>query len=133
MDIDSPREITESREKEAEEATVLLVDDERLLREAYAELLEEKFTVIAVGDGEAALAAMTDDIDAIVLDRQMPGLSGDEVLERLRGDGYDVPVAIVSAINPDLEETEQQTDAYLFKPVNREELLAAVERLLLPR
>lgn len=123
----------DSAEEQPAETTatkVLLVDDERMLREAYADLLEEEFAVVTAGDGETALTAMTDDIDVVLLDRRMPGLDGADVLEKLREDGYDVPVIVVSAVNPDLEKMEQRVDAYLFKPVGREKLLTTVEQLL---
>jgi DNA-binding NtrC family response regulator len=114
----------------AGETTVLLVDDEQHLREAYADLLEKRFTVRTAADGEAALAAMTDDIDVLLLDRRMPGIDGADVLDELRKNGYDGPVVIVSAVDPLLQEIEQHVEEYLFKPVNRDELIGAVEQVI---
>ena len=117
----------------AGETTVLLVDDEQHLREAYADLLEKRFTVRTAADGEAALAAMTDDIDVLLLDRRMPGLDGADVLDDIRKNDYDGPVVIVSAVDPLLQEIEQHVEEYLFKPVNRDELIEAVEQVTPPQ
>lgn len=125
----SDTSVPEEQQDGAEGTTVLLVDDEQLLRQAYADSLKSEYIVITAENGEAALAAMNDDIDVVVLDRRMPGLGGTDVLERLRDNGYDVPVAVVSAIDPDGEEMDQQADAYLFKPVGREDLLTTIEQL----
>ena len=133
MNSDSSPEATERDRDEAWETTVLLVDDEQHLREAYADLLEKRFTVLTAADGEAALAAMTDNVDVLLLDRRLPGLDGADVLDELRKNGYDGPVVIVSAVDPLLQEIEQHVEEYLFKPVNRDELIEAVEQVTPPQ
>ncbi len=132
MNSDSSQ-ATERDRDEAWETTVLLVDDEQHLREAYADLLEKRFTVLTAADGEAALAAMTDNVDVLLLDRRLPGLDGADVLDELRKNGYDRPVVIVSAVDPLLQEIEQHVEEYLFKPVNRDELIEAVEQVTPPQ
>jgi DNA-binding NtrC family response regulator len=129
MDSDSSPGATERDRDEAGETTVLLVDDEQHLREAYADLLKEKFTVRTAADGEAALAAMTDNVDVVLLDRRMPGLDGADVLDDIRKNDYDGPVVIVSAVDPLLQKIEQHVEEYLFKPVNRDELIEAIEQV----
>jgi len=60
----------------------------------------------------------------------MPGLSGDETLERIREEGYDCLVAMVTAVEPDFEIITMGVDAYLTKPIDREALLETVDQLL---
>ncbi|MDS0298160.1 response regulator [Halogeometricum sp. S1BR25-6] len=118
-----------SRSK-SEERTVLVVEDDEDLLGTYELWLAgcEDVAVRTALDGEAALAAVDDDVDALVLDRRLPALSGPEVLNRLDGDR---PVVVVSAYQPDAHVCEDDVTAYLVKPVTRERFLDAVRRALL--
>jgi DNA-binding response OmpR family regulator len=60
----------------------------------------------------------------------MPGLSGDEVLERIRTNGLDCRVAMVTAVEPDFDILEMGFDSYLTKPVESEKLQKTVRNLL---
>lgn len=111
-------------------ATVLVVDDEERIVEAFELWLSEDYRVKTATGGEAALAAMDGGVDAVLLDRQMPGLSGDELLERFREAGYDCPVAMVTGRDPDFDIVDMPFDEYVSKPVDGDELRAAVDRLL---
>jgi DNA-binding response OmpR family regulator len=111
------------------EITVLVVDDESQLLELFEAYLKERFIVRTAADGEAALERIDASVDAVLLDRRMPGMSGDEVLARLRDRGADVPVAMTTAIDPDVDILDMPFDEYLTKPVGREELHSVVERL----
>ena len=71
-----------------------------------------------------------DEIDVILLDRRMPGLSGDEVLEEGRERGIDCRVAMVTAVEPDFDIIEMGFDTYLVKPVQRDTLSETIEDLL---
>jgi len=108
---------------------VLIVEDERGLADSYAEILGREYTVETVYDGETALSVVDETVDAILLDRRMPGLSGGEVLSRLRDRGYDGPVTMLTAVEPDWDIVEMGFDDYLLKPVGMGELTEAVERL----
>lgn len=61
---------------------LLVVDNERDVADTYALQLEEYDTRVAYG-GEEALAKLDDDVDAVLLDRRMPDVHGDEVLARI--------------------------------------------------
>jgi len=65
----------------------------------------------------------------VLLDRRMPGLSGDEVLRHLRNVGYDCAVGMVTAVAPDADVVDLPFDLYLVKPVDYEELVAATRTL----
>ncbi|GAA0273639.1 response regulator [Halobacterium noricense] len=114
----------------ADEATVLVVDDEEGLADLYAIWLRDRYTVETAYDGEAALAALGEDVDAVLLDRQMPGVSGDDVLDTIRERGLDCRVAMVTAVEPELDIVDLGFDDYLRKPVDRETLRETVNRLL---
>jgi DNA-binding response OmpR family regulator len=112
-------------------ATVLVVDDEPSLVEMYAAMLEDLYTVRTATSGTEAIDQFTDEIDVVLLDRRMPDLSGSEVLEAVRSEGYDSQVAMVTAVKPDIDILEMQFDAYLVKPVRQEDLRELVEELRL--
>lgn len=113
-----------------EQPTVLIVEDERGLADLYAHILEMKYSVITAYNGTEGLEAMSDEVDVVLLDRRMPGPSGEEVLETIREQGYECRVAMVTAVGPDLDVLEMEFDEYLMKPVEQEELYAVVDRLL---
>lgn len=107
--------------------TVLVVDDEREVADAYALRLEQTYDVRAAYGGEQALEAIDDSIDVVLLDRRMPGMAGDEVLDALRDRGYDCGVIMVTGVDADLDIIDMPFDDYLIKPVDRDALFEAVE------
>jgi DNA-binding response OmpR family regulator len=113
-----------------ETPTILVVDDESDVADAYAAQLESKYDVSTAYGGEDALDRLNGSIDAVLLDRRMPGLSGDEVLEEIRDQGIDCRVAMVTAVDPDFDIIEMPFDEYVIKPVSRDELLGTIEQLL---
>ena len=113
-----------------DQPTVLVVEDERALIELYVRWLEDDYTVLTAAGGEEALEQFSEDIDVVLLDRLMPGMSGDEVLEEIRERIPDCEVAMVTAVEPDFDVITMGFDDYLTKPVEREELLETIDRLL---
>jgi len=109
---------------------VLAVDDQPNVAEAYAMHLSGDYEVRTANGGEAALDALDDAVDVVLLDRRMPGRSGDEVLDEIRARGVDAQVAMVTAVDPEFDILEMPFDAYLTKPVTREELVETVDRLV---
>ncbi|WP_336000147.1 response regulator [Halorientalis halophila] len=105
----------------------LVVDDEREVADAYALRLRGVCDVETAYDGEAALRAVDDRrIDVVLLDRHMPGLSGDEVLERLEERDFPGRIVMITAIDPGFDILDMPFDDYLCKPVDREDVQAAV-------
>jgi DNA-binding NtrC family response regulator len=78
---------------------ILIVEDEPNVRLVFrAALASNEYTVSTTADGETALRWLKrEPADLVLLDLQMPGLGGMETLKRLREDGIDTPVVIVSA------------------------------------
>ncbi|MGQ3329627.1 MULTISPECIES: response regulator [Halorubrum] len=110
--------------------TVLAVDDEPDLAELYRVYLDTAYEVRIATGGEEALSMMDDSVEVVLLDRRMPDMSGHEVLEAIRGEGYDARVAMLTAVEPDVDIVEMPFDDYKTKPVTKEDLLGLVEVLL---
>jgi DNA-binding response OmpR family regulator len=106
----------------------LVVDDEREVADAYALRLRGHCEVETAYGGEEALAIVEErETDVVLLDRHMPrGLSGDEVLARLDERDFPGRVIMVTAIDPGFDVLDMPFDDYLCKPVDREDVRAAV-------
>jgi two-component system response regulator PrrA len=114
---------------------VLVVDDDRSIRDALERGLRlEGFDVTAVASGEEALVvADSDHTDVVVLDVGLAGIDGVEVVRRIRADGNDVPICILSArveVGDRVIGLEAGADDYLVKPFVLEELVARLNALL---
>jgi DNA-binding response OmpR family regulator len=114
---------------------VLLVDDDAAIRRSVADGLElEGFEVVPASGGRAALAALDSITPAVVvLDLAMPDLDGIEVLRRLRDNGHEVPVCILSArdeVDDRVRGLEAGADDYVVKPFALEEVAARLHALL---
>ncbi|SNR43033.1 HalX domain-containing protein [Halorubrum ezzemoulense] len=112
------------------DATVLAVDDEPDLAELYRVYLDPSYDVRIATGGEEALDVMDDAVDVVLLDRRMPDMSGHEVLDAIRDEGYDARVAMLTAVEPDVDIVEMPFDDYKTKPVTKEDLVTLVEVLL---
>jgi len=108
---------------------VLVVEDERDLSQLYRTWLAKSYRVRTAHDGRAALDELDEEVDIVLLDRRMPDLSGDEVLDRIRERGLDCRVAMVTAVEPDTDIVDMAFDDYLVKPVSEDELERMVENL----
>ncbi len=112
---------------------VLVVEDEPDLADLYAAWLGDEYRVLTAYGGQEALDALDsadEEVNAILLDRRMPGLSGDEVLAAVRERGIDCRVAMVTAVEPDFDILKMGFDDYLVKPVSSDTLRETVEGLL---
>ena len=112
-----------------ESGVTLVVDDEPGLADSYTAFLEEEYEVRTAYSGEQALSKLDADVDVVLLDRRMPEMVGDEVLDRIRDRGIDCRVAMVTAVDPNTDIIDMEFDDYVVKPVSREEVLDTVDRL----
>jgi DNA-binding response OmpR family regulator len=108
--------------------TVLVVDDERDVADLYALQIQEAYNPVTAYGGREALEKMDEHVAAVLLDRRMPDRHGDEVLAEIRERGYDCPVIMVTAVDPDLNILEMDFDDYLNKPVHEETLLRTLDQ-----
>ena len=114
----------------SETPVVLIVEDEPDVAETYNLWLADEYEVRMAESGDEGLSKLDEDVDVVLLDRMMPGLSGDEVLDRIRESGLDCRVAMVTAVEPDFDILEMGFDAYLCKPIRSDQLHETVENLL---
>lgn len=110
--------------------SVLVVDDDAAVADAYRLLLDHDYDVTVATRGGEALGAIDETTDVMLLDREMPDVSGDEVLQRIRNHGYDCAVALVTATELTERDDHLPFDAYLTKPVDKATLRSAVSRLV---
>lgn len=130
MTEESVRDERTAPPAEEERPHVLVVDDEAEVRELYADQLADEYDVSTAASGPEALDVLDDSVDVVLLDRRMPGLHGDDTLERIRASGIDVRVAAVSGVGVGLDVVGLPIDAYLEKPVDPDDLLDEVDRLV---
>ena len=114
---------------------ILLVEDDALLADAIARSLSQSAHAVDIArSGEGADAALaTGDYDLVVLDVELPGLDGLEVLKRLRARRSVVPVLIVTvrdALEERISGLDLGADDYLTKPFHLSELEARVRALI---
>ncbi len=113
---------------------ILIVEDEKRLAEALAEILtEQKYSTDVVHDGVSGLDyAMSGIYDGIILDVMLPGMNGFEVVRSMREDQVSTPVLLLTAkdeIADKVRGLDSGADDYLTKPFSTEELLARVRAL----
>lgn len=111
--------------------TVLVVDDEEDVADMHAELLPDRYEVLTAYNSVDATVQLDPSVDVVLMDRRMPGASGDEIISHVRNWNIDVRIAIVSAVEPSGDIVDIPFDDYLTKPVDADELEATVEQLLL--
>jgi DNA-binding response OmpR family regulator len=113
---------------------ILVVEDDRPLARILRKSIESSgHTVDIVGDGDEGLrVARTRTHDALVLDLQLPRLSGIEVCKRLRDEGNTVPIIMLTArgaVADRIEGLDVGADDYLAKPFSLAELQARLRAL----
>ena len=110
--------------------SILIVDDEEDVADVYALRLRAEYDTRVAYGGADALEAMDTDVDVVLLDRRMPDVAGDDVLERLRAEGYDARIIMLTAVDPGLDIVDMPFDDYLCKPIEKNDLVDAIEQQL---
>jgi two-component system response regulator PhoP len=114
---------------------ILVIEDETGLQADIRQRLEtEGYIVDTSGEGNEGLFFATEyPLDAAIIDIGLPGISGIEIIQRLREHGSTLPVLILTARSrwqEKVEGLEAGADDYLVKPFQMEELLARLKALL---
>jgi DNA-binding NtrC family response regulator len=115
--------------------TILVIDDEKNIRAGLAAALElDGYEVLMAADGEEGLdIALHNDVDLVITDLRMPGVSGEEVLRRVTTETPGIPVIVLTGHGT----VENAVDAmrsgaydFLTKPLNLDRLSLLVKRAL---
>ena len=114
----------------SDQATVLVVDDEEEVADVYALRLRKEYETRTAYGGEEALDKIDADVDIVLLDRRMPDIAGDDVLAEIRAGGFDCKVIMLTAVDPGMDILEMDFDDYLCKPVEKKDLVSAIDQQL---
>lgn len=134
-ELPSPQEVTLAKGARAR-GFILVVDDEEPIREMLKTILERAgHRVVTAANGQEALEVADEegqDLDLVILDINMPLLSGREAFNRLRGKIPGIKVLIASGLDldPRIDPLLREADGYLRKPFYLDELLAKVSEIL---
>ncbi|MBI5575911.1 MAG: sigma-54-dependent Fis family transcriptional regulator [Deltaproteobacteria bacterium] len=114
---------------------ILFIDDDRAGREvALFNLRKAGYEVVAASDGQEGLDAFSSDRFALVItDVKMPGISGIDVLRRIRSQAPDTPVLVITAfgnVETAVEAMKEGAYDFIGKPFHRDQLLHSVEKAL---
>jgi len=113
---------------------LLIVDDDRLLQNSLNNILSENYDVLIAGSGEAALQILKkQEVDLILLDIRLPGIDGVETLRRIKSDGNDTGVIMMTAyedFKTVITSMKNGAADYLVKPLDIEELEIIIEKAL---
>ncbi|MFH5797690.1 response regulator [Haladaptatus sp. CMAA 1911] len=112
---------------------ILVVDDEQPIADLFARWLEDEYDVRIAYSSAEALASLDDTLDVVLLDRDMPETSGDDVLETIRSRDIDCRVGMVTAVEPSFDVLALGYDTYVVKPVTEPSELHDVVKSLLRR
>ena len=112
---------------------ILIVEDDRLIREGVVEFLREfKYELVEAGDGMEALKKFNHEINLVILDIKLPSMSGLEVLRKIREKSR-VPVLMMTAFSDEESQImafSNLADGFMEKPFSLPVLKARVEALL---
>ncbi|WP_425391812.1 sigma-54-dependent transcriptional regulator [Ekhidna sp.] len=116
-------------------AKILVVDDEKSIRDALSDILsEEKYDVITAEDGEDGWAKLEDQkVDLVLCDIKMPKMDGMELLNKVSEEGLDVPFVMISAhgtIDTAVEATKKGAYDFIQKPPDLNRILLTVRNAL---
>ena len=114
--------------------TILIVDDEQLVRWSLSErLTQEGYDIVEAGTAKEALARCGPDIDLVLLDYRLPDSDGLRVLKLIKASEPDIPVVLltaVSSVETAVEAMKQGAFHYANKPFNLDEIALVVAKAL---
>ena len=114
---------------------ILIIDDERSIRRALTEILEfENYTVESVEDGIAGIEeAKNNNYDVIFCDIKMPQMDGIEVLTKLKNDGLETPIIMISGhgnIETAVDSIKNGAYDFIEKPLDLNRILVTIKNAL---
>jgi two-component system chemotaxis response regulator CheY len=115
--------------------TVLFIDDSVSMRQMTSLILSGAgYEVVQASDGKEGLEKLTEDIDLVITDYNMPGMNGVEVIRSIRGGEVNksVPVLMLTTESEEAKKQEGReagATAWMTKPFDKDGLLATVKKI----
>lgn len=116
---------------------ILIVDDARLSREILKKIINEtEFAIVAyeAKNGSKAISLVKNkDLDLIIIDLIMPGLSGSETIQEIRKIDENIPILIVSAVEEEkliYDSMKFGATDFIQKPFDKKKIISKMERVL---
>lgn len=116
----------------SDDVSVLVLEDEAELLDAYVTGLSGEYDVYPAASGDAAVRTVDelgDDLDIALLDRRLPESSGDDVLQYIQSRSIDCRTAMVTAVDPTFDIIDMGFDDYVLKPVTPSDLRDLIDQL----
>ncbi len=115
--------------------TILIVDDDRIFRSEFREVLEDKYEVFEAAGGEQALEILSQPniVDLVLLDIKMPGMQGTEVLSKIKSISPSVLIVMLTGYGTKeiiIESLRAHADDFLEKPLQIQSALQRINKLL---
>ncbi len=129
-------EPTVSERTASTDKIILLIDDEVMLRDLLAEMLESNgYNVIKVGSGSEGLRILTEEIkaDLVIVDYNMPEMNGLETIQQIRGLKFKMPIILSSGsigLEENLNLKEAGITATLTKPYEFDTMFSTIQKLI---
>jgi signal transduction histidine kinase/CheY-like chemotaxis protein len=129
-------EVPKEKTTEPSEAIILLADDEPMLSDLLAELLESNgYNVIKVASGDEVLRVLTEEIkvNLAIIDYNMPGKNGLDTISEIREKEFEIPIILSSGslkMEDDDELSKYKINSRIEKPYEFETMLATIRKLL---
>ncbi|MFH1338396.1 MAG: response regulator [Candidatus Omnitrophota bacterium] len=114
---------------------ILLVDDEKIVREAFMMAFEDEYSIVSAASGDEALSILKrpNDIDLVVLDVVMPGLNGIQLVKEIKKINPGLKVAMLTGYGSKdivIEALRADADEFIEKPFDIKQTKEVIERLL---
>ncbi len=117
---------------------ILIVDDDRVVQSLLGRILTlDNYEVDSIRTAEEALIALEKDkFDAMILDLELPGMSGIEFLDRLPQKNIDMPLVILTghgSLDSAIKAIRFKVSDYLLKPVKRKDVLESIKKAIMEK
>lgn len=116
--------------RDADAPGVLIVEDDSPVAELYAEWVTGDYPVRVAQTAAEARTQWDTEVAVVMLDRRLRTTTAADILEDLREAGSNVKIAMITAVEPDVDIIEMEVDEYITKPLKKAEFRACITRLL---
>ncbi|GEM_PF-3474744 len=117
-----------------EKKKILIIEDDLDALKLYSEILKRDYEILTAEEGIKGLEIISPQIDLILLDRMLPNMRGEQVLNELRSNENpeisNIPVILLTALDADIDVIDLDFDSYLTKPISPEELRREIKEVI---